>query len=802
MHSSRDYIDKFSKVLKDESKSAKIMVFYGEEGIGKSTLKYAIKEKFAKEITSCEYDVMSEEIVSFSEILDELYNLCNILEKDKFSKIYEFDIADKVYCSKVARIARKDRKSSGIMTLGSDIEGIISSVVGIPYLGSCIKTIDILHSGYKKVKYNAGEGKKIENKYSSLEIKELEKSLPKALSKDIARSIDKNEVKNKRVIFIDNFENIYGNENDVIIRSKKGEWIYNIIKNSGNIIWVIFSESPVKFDEKNPDVKIYEQRIERLNKEETENYLIRKKLTDKIQIPTEKLYNLSSGIPYKINLIIKYCEENTGVNEEDLKKITADNFLNTMINTLDKEEKELLYFIACTDKIDKELVRKIFPSYPYEIYRNKFIDYFFKEFNYINHTYYAVNPIIKEVILHIIGEKQKAAFNKTLFEYYYGALKQILNIDLNLGVPYTLDYCFDNFKIYGNNLKDKNIYVNCLLKLGSNLIYNNMSKNLLDECDNILSNYNGIIQKDNIVGLLKLKAKIGLLIGSLDEVIDAFNKGSEITNSKSMDYAELLCCKMKAQSFYLNNKDEKKNIINTAEEYLKCIKECSLAVSNKNILEKICEIRLFLGKQYVLDGRYEEGRLQYDEVLKICSSTINFIPSMYKYKAVVLERIGEVYAYGKKTEEAHEMYRQALKFYDMAQYIISTYDYDFILNNGLAWKRLSESFFMMDDIDNALESIDNAILKYEKVENAEPDIIDTYCKEGYAYIDTADTLLKLNINDESIKNKIKEYILKGIEVGNKGMEKNKSRIGEDENINRQIIDILDRGQKLFENFID
>lgn len=814
MHSKRKYIELFNKAIENcIEDSNEVVVFYGQEGIGKSTFKNEIIKKYSEDIDICDFDLMLYVGYSFSSVLDTLYYLCDNLEAKKMTKIFKFDIADTVYCSKVVRVPRMQRKKNNVFSRGSDIEGIISNLVDIPYLGSAIKTVELLNNGYKQLKNNSKLVKNIIHNYNSMELKELEETLPKALADDISQNNKKVNLNKKKVIIIDNFERIWGEENELISRTEKEKWIYEIIKASKNVIWVIFSNERVDWDKRfnfNQNIKQYE--IEKLSKDEIKKYINKNESTyimpDNIK---EKLFELSEGIPYKLDLIIKYCNEkyinNVDIKEEELISISSEKIILSLINKMSERGRELLYLVAVAIQFDKELIRKLNPSYPFELHKEKYERSFLKINNRDTQTYYELNSYISTAILNIIGEEQKAYYNKTIFEYYYSCLRQLLNIEFDLGIPYKIDYCFNNFRIHGRNLKNKRIYVMSLLDLNDALINNRSASMLLEEYIHIYkkrTEYN--IDNEIIIKIIEQRARLSLIIGNYTETVQAVDDGINIIDKEKdiSSYANLLCYKMKVQDMYQTSYSENitQEAINTAEEYLKCLHSSNDIGMNKAIAERNCEIMLFLGKQHVTLGNNSTAEKYYNDVLKTCDDNIKYhMNYFYKYKAIALEKMGEIYAISNNKERSKELYEKALTNYEIAEYYLKNSDYDIILNNGLAWKRMAESYFSLNNIDKAIECIDNAILKYHKVENIEPNIIDIYCKKGFAYLDSAERLLnnKENITDK-IDVKINEYINKGVEAGNKGLNKLSNSINKDLIKNRQIFDIISKGKRLLAKY--
>lgn len=812
LNSKRNYIELLCKALENDNEdTSEVLIFYGQEGIGKTTLKNKMIKSFSDDIDICEFDLMLYMGYSFFSILDALYYFCNNLEAKKTTKIFEFDIADNVYCSKVFRVPRIARNKSNLFSVSSDIEGVISNLSHIPYIGSGIKTLELLRTGYKQLKNNSKEVKSIIKKYKDMDIKELEETLPKALAFDISQKNKKINIEKKRVILIDNFERIWGKEIENMSRAETEKWIYEIIKESKNVIWVIFSNEKLNWKAThNYNLNVNQYKIQTLSKDEINEYIN----SNRYIIPDnakERLFEISEGIPFRLDLIIKYCqkkqEENQEINEDELKNITSRSVISHLINSISERGKELLYLACVAEQFDEELIRKLLPSYPFKLHEEKYESLFFKTNNINEEKYYNVSIFVSSIVLDIIGEEQQAYYNKTIFEYYYGALKQLLNIEFNLGVSYKIEYCFNRFRVHGRNLKDRTIYVRCLLNLNDSLIYRRLSNMILEEYSYIYKKRNEYnIDNDLLIRIIENRARLSLIIGNYAEAVKAIDDGMNIIHKEKdvYSYTNLLSYKMKVQDMYQTSTSENitQESIGTGEEYLKCLESLNkIRVDIVNI-EKICEIKLFLGKQYVILGNCLVSKNHYNEVLEICNKNIqNHINSLYKYKAIALEKMGEIYAIEKNREKSKELYEEALENYDIAQYNLNNYDYDIILNNGLAWKRLAESEFSFNNIKKAIECVENAILKYNIVEKLEPDIIDIYCKKGFAYLDSAERLLKSKENaTDIISKKINEYINNGIETGNKGLERQYYTFNNDDTKNRQIHNIICKGKRLLANY--
>ena len=117
---------------------------------------------------------------------------------------------------------------------------------------------------------------------------------------------------------------------------------------------------------------------------------------------------------------------------------------------------------------------------------------------------------------------------------------------------------------------------------------------------------------------------------------------------------------------------------------------------------------------------------------------------LYRLHAIALEHMGVVEETLGNYEQAREYYLYSIRQFRLAELLEPSWDPDFHLQWDLVYKRLGETEFHLEGLTEAsFDQIGKALVQYRMVTDKTPEIMDAYCKIGFACTDSMEKLLKL-----------------------------------------------------------
>ena len=255
--------------------------------------------------------------------------------------------------------------------------------------------------------------------------------------------------------------------------------------------------------------------------------------------------------------------------------------------------------------------------------------------------------------------------------------------------------------------------------------------------------------------------------------------------------------------------------IDIANRYIKTLENSIQNIPYKTYISNMVKVKLYSAKEYIIQKDYYNSETCLNYIFQLCNDPAKLnILSLHSSLAKAQEHMGEIYVEKKEVHLAIESYKKAVENYQIAEVLQPFWDSDFYLNLGLIHKRLAEEYFKLsiEDLEhnetfihNALEHLDIALSKYTQVKERVPELIDTYCKTGFAYIAAADQLWK----DNRWNRQVEQYLRDATNTLDQALEQISMNSGEQSNGNRQIANsrcIISRINALYHerigNYID
>jgi len=388
-----EFIQAFYNALETiKGKEAKILVYHGVAGIGKTRLRREISKIIEK------YNDSNRNFRIYNESNSNFHILCATVDfeteeyrqSDKFLEIlrdqfqgeygikfHTFDFAHALYWKKVnprITLCKENDSEDNIFTHLLDIGDDLSNIGGIfnPVNVSIkmAKLIKRLPDSYRE--WELKNRDKI-SRLIHMEAAEIKRQLYLYWAYDLREYLQKNS--ESAVIFIDSYEALWGNDRSLASLSSKDEWLRKEIQTllSSSCLWILCGqESPRWVEDSNTEKAIWGNSIERheikgLPEEHARNLL---KHSDVLEnyIQTA-IINGSEGVPYYLDLSIdlyriikKIREPETG----DFAKVPPDIF-KRFIKYLDEPKEAAIKVLSVPRFWNREIFNvliKEFTSYP------------------------------------------------------------------------------------------------------------------------------------------------------------------------------------------------------------------------------------------------------------------------------------------------------------------------------------------------------------------------------------------------------------------------------------------------------
>jgi len=325
-----EFIQAFYNALETiKGKEAKILVYHGVAGIGKTRLRREISKIIEK------YNDSNRNFRIYNESNSNFHILCATVDfeteefrqSDKFLEIlrdqfqgeygikfHTFDFAHALYWKKVnprITLCKENDSEDNIFTHLLDIGDDLSNIGGIfnPVNVSIkmAKLIKRLPASYREWELkNRNEISRL----ISMEAAEIRRQLYLYWAYDLREYLQRNS--ESAVIFIDSYEALWGNDRSLASLSSKDEWLRKEIQTllSSSCLWILCGqESPRWVEDSNTEKAIWGNSIERheikgLPEEHARNLL---KHSDVLENNIQTaIINGSEGVPYYLDLSIDH----------------------------------------------------------------------------------------------------------------------------------------------------------------------------------------------------------------------------------------------------------------------------------------------------------------------------------------------------------------------------------------------------------------------------------------------------------------------------------------------------------------
>lgn len=780
------YIEEIKKAIQSQKR---ILNLYGEKGVGKSYIISKMKESVTKEqkknnkiqFLGGSFDFNNYAGIANDMTINALYDLCDFLLAKKIITLYHFNIADRIDSTRNHRIPYSDRKILSGFDTTSEISEFVSDFIELPYVGAGLKMAKLTAKLAMKYKPKSKDEASLYKKYNALSDEKLREYLPQTLAADINNSLKKQFENIQLLIFIDNF-------NQTTLNNENTDWLNKLVSDtSSNITWIFASRERIQ----PVNLPIYSIPISLMSSEETLSFLKdEKEIADESTI--ECCQNMCGGNPLRIERVLEFISKQQrkgSINWSVLEKQGYEYIALETLKGLSTEYKEILFQLNYANTFDEELFCLLFPGKLFSIYREWFQTSLFTQ---NEHGKYSVQNSMKEEITLYMNHIDRTLTD----ECYYNLFKAEQRWFLRQGgysnaTIISVGQHLQSLVIYGRKMKSKEEYFECLMESKNLLIHSGYLKNYLVEMLQIANGDNDYIK----LMALKEIASLSIYISDYETARTAIEDGLSLSKEMNDIYSKLDFASIKMNLEYIAPIKDSNAVdacIDIANEYIGILESNVRNIPYRTYISNLVKVNLYLSKEYLIRKDYELSKKCLDFIFDICDDQrkLNAL-SLYSSLAKAQEQMGELLGTLKEREKSIQMYENAIETYYVAEVLQPFWDAEFYLNFGLVHKRMAEEYFTLsledspnskEHIQKGIKHLDLALLKYEHVKSKVPEVIDTYCKMGFAYVTAADLLWQ----DDAWNEVVEKYLEDATDVLEQAIQQISSNVGNKTDGNRQI----------------
>lgn len=754
--------DQIDDLLRDNRYSdTRVFNLYGGKGVGKTHMAAELMETRRKAGTPCGYlDFNEYKGMSSHTTLNALYQLCDYLTIKHNISLTQFEIADEVNCERWGRIPYCQRKKDVVSStidqaseLSEFVVDMISEFRELPHIGL---GINLLHRA-SKIAYSVYHThspaylsyKALREECQNMSDLDLLRHLPLFLAHDVENAAHPTEPIRRILVVVDNY-----NEPQL-----DSSWLDTLISHTEHITWIFVSRDPIRYTGCN----VVAIPISPLDREHLKHYLNGQKHQWNDTL-LDCLLKTSDGIPLRIERMLEYAAQEGGETDSDWVQMEAMGYKSIaleQLSNLSVSEKEILFQLNFAQSFDEALFSRMFPGRLFGLYRNLFESSLFLKDAFGR---YQIHGSVRDEItsyMHQIDDRLEKNCKENLYLTEYIWFK-----NLDLTAPYSLsecDYHLRNLLAYGMEVPSADQYArdliglrHPLLELGYTAEYCYTLSHLTDQVSDAVR-----------LSIFQEIALLYLRISNFPKCRDAIEQGLKLLSPHDAKHWITFSLILMELEYICPSSDQNavQHCIEIAENLIQVLDANISSIPFKDYISNMVKAHLYLAKAYIVKNDYVKGSQHVSYVLDLCADDKKCSAlALYASHAKTQEYMGEISAMRGAAEEALTCYQSAAESYQLAEAVQLYWDASFYLDFGLIYIRIAEASLLLAKAQTSAEkrssfenaacsSVAHALKKYDEVRSKRPELIDTYCKTGFA----CNTFLEYFWNRDEFRTEVEQY---------------------------------------------
>jgi len=532
--------------------------------------------------------------------------------------------------------------------------------------------------------------------------------------------------------------------------------------------------------------------VEKLNRREMEEFL----KTEKNLLDPQELawfIDLCDGNPLHVERAWEYISQQRSrlgkIDWDALRTKEYEAIAAEALRGMPADRKEMLFQLNLSRYFDEELFCSLFPGRIFPLQKEWFKSSLFTELE-PGKTYCVQNSMREEILNHMDALGATVFCYRNLFRAEMDWLRRAAVSSAKVTVE-EIGQHMQSLFLYGKHIGSISDYFDSLMEVKRVLVNGGQMYSFYREMQWLST------QRAESIRLSALKevASMAVHLSDYSSARAAIRDGLALAQQNGDVESQLTFVSIQMNLEYIApsaGKNAADECIRVAARYMDVLGANIKRIPYKTYILNMAKVKLYLAKEYVIKEDFDEAKAQLGYLFDLCSDPRKLSAlSLYSYYGKAQEQMGEIFSALKDRRGALEMYEKALETYQVAEVLQPYWDSEFYLNFGLVHKRTAEGFFHLSQVSGedrdahiytATQHLDSALSKYEEVKSRVPEVIDTYCKMGFAYVTAAEYLWQ----EDRWNDALERYLLAAEDILKEALEQIEHNGGEHTNGNRQL----------------
>lgn len=417
------FISKLEETISNDNVLAKnsVITFYGIGGVGKTRLK--------KELTKISDNTSNQFLLahvdfSFPELNNIGRFLCEVLNQLELKgvKFPHFKIAYSIYFAKKNPDMVFNEDTIPFIEESGLIATLMSAVDGFGVLGATKDLVNQAYNLYNKTLALNNDVKAELEALGNMHLDEIEDSLISFFNYDLDTFCEK--ASRFPIIFIDTYEAVLTNQ-----ETMSTHWLKEFVETSNNTLFVLFGRDKILWDLQDPSGNplLDQHLLENLSKQDSYSFLDSCGISDN-QLK-EKMYNLSTGHPFHLDLSVDTYDE---IVAQTQSQPSPDQFgqnkselLAKFQQHLDKDEINLLKVLSIANYFNDQIFDLLVKTFSFSHMVDA--DQQLLRFSFVNleNEAYFIHKLMRQHLKETLSAKITNKVHTTLLNHYENLLLKI-----------------------------------------------------------------------------------------------------------------------------------------------------------------------------------------------------------------------------------------------------------------------------------------------------------------------------------------------------------------------------------------
>lgn len=734
-------MDRMEDLLRDSRYAgARVFNLHGGKGVGKTHIAAELMEARRNAGAPCGYlDFNEYKGLSAHTTLNALYQICDYLTLKHNISLTQFEIADEVNCERWGRIPYCQRKKdtvSSTIDQASELSGLVVDVISefreLPYIGLGINLLQraskIAYAVYHTHSPAYLSYKAFREECQNMSDLDLLRQLPLSLAHDVESAAQAAGPSRRLLLVVDNYDEA----------QLDNSWMDTLISHTGHITWIFLSRAPIQY----AGGDLVSIPVAPLDREQLKRYLDKRNCRWNDAM-LDRLLKTSGGVPLRIERMLEYAARKGWHEDSDwvqMETLGYKSIARELLNSLSVSEKEILFQLNFAQSFDEALFSRMFPGRLFGLYRNWFQSSLFLKDEFGR---YQVQGSIQEEIASYMLQFDDSLEKTCKEKLYLTEYSWFRDLDLTANYSISVcDYHLRNLLAYGLDTPSPDQYARDLIGLNRTLLELGYTTEYCYTLARLAPQTSDAVR----LSIFQEIALLYLRLSNFPKCREAIEQGMALLSPHDAEHWITFSLILMELEYISPSGDQNavQHCIEIAENLIQVLDANISSIPFKDYVNSMVKAHLYLAKAYIVRNDYDKGAQHASYVLDLCSDAKKCSAlSLHASHAKAQEYMGEISDMDGDGEAALARYQSAAENYQLAEAVQPYWDASFYLDFGLIYNRIAEASLSLAKAQTSVEkraafeaaaraSVAHALKKYDEVRSRRPELIDTYCKTGFA----------------------------------------------------------------------